>query len=158
MSAISTRQPAVTVEYDTKGTRTTKDFEADKVAAARRFYTAKLNAGKNPTVRGQAAADVAPANADAASDPEVQELADAVNNAAVGNTSPATLKIPGVDMTAKTRAYVAGLIIKRHGLDAGVTPRMVAETDKEYGHANPRQSEFMLKIAWHAARAILASP
>ena len=41
---ISNRMPAVKVEYDCRGKRTTKTFK--DAYAARRFYAAKLRAGK----------------------------------------------------------------------------------------------------------------
>ncbi|HJN09842.1 MAG TPA: hypothetical protein QF564_14230 [Pirellulaceae bacterium] len=46
---ISNRMPAVKVEYDCRGRRATKAF--DDAYTARRFYTNKLKAGKNPVVR-----------------------------------------------------------------------------------------------------------
>ncbi|GAB4143021.1 MAG: hypothetical protein Tsb009_13850 [Planctomycetaceae bacterium] len=58
---------------------------------------------------------------------------------------------PGV-RAMKTRPYMAGVIIAKHGLAAGVTKEMVEELDKEYGHANPAESLFCLHNAWHAAR------
>lgn len=58
---------------------------------------------------------------------------------------------PGV--TAKvTRPYLAGCIIARHGLEAGVTQAMVKELDELYGKPNAAESLFCLKNAWHAAR------
>lgn len=59
--------------------------------------------------------------------------------------------IPGVRAT-NTRPYIAGKIIAKHGLEAGVTKEMVAELDAEYGQANPRESQFCLRNAWHAVR------
>lgn len=50
MAAISTRQPAVAVEYDCKGVRKTKQFGTDAIAA-KRFYAAKLKAKKNPKIK-----------------------------------------------------------------------------------------------------------
>jgi hypothetical protein len=47
-TAISTRLPAVDVEYDARGKRTTKHFEDANEAKA--FYVAKEKAGKNPRV------------------------------------------------------------------------------------------------------------
>ena len=46
---ISNRMPAVRVEYDPNGQRTTKHF--DDAYEARRFYATKFKAGKNPTVK-----------------------------------------------------------------------------------------------------------
>jgi len=58
---------------------------------------------------------------------------------------------PGV-RAMKTRPYIAGKIIAKHGLAAGVTKEMVVELDAEYGHDNPAESLFCLRNAWHAAR------
>ena len=58
---------------------------------------------------------------------------------------------PGV-RAMKTRPYIAGVIIAKHGLAAGVTNEMVAELDEQYGHANPAESLFCLRNAWHSAR------
>ena len=49
MTGISRRMPAVRVEYDCRGERKSKRFE--NAYAARRFYAAKLKAGKNPVVK-----------------------------------------------------------------------------------------------------------
>ena len=46
--AISNRLPAVAVEYDKHGTRTVKQFA--NAHEAKRFYIAKLKAGKNPAL------------------------------------------------------------------------------------------------------------
>lgn len=48
MTAISTRMPAVAVEYDSGKRRVTKKFE--DAYEAKRFYIAKEAAGKNPKV------------------------------------------------------------------------------------------------------------
>ena len=64
---------------------------------------------------------------------------------------PEAPKVPGV-RAGRTRTYLAGLIIARHGIAAGVTDAMVAELDEEYGNANPRESQWCLKNAWHVAR------
>ncbi len=50
MTAISTRMPSVAVEYDCKGKRKTKEFGTDAYAA-KRFYQAKLKAGKHPCIK-----------------------------------------------------------------------------------------------------------
>ena len=52
-----------------------------------------------------------------------------------------------------SRPYLAGTIVRRHGLAAGVTPQMIKELDAAYGRPNPRESQFCLKNAWHAVRA-----
>lgn len=60
-------------------------------------------------------------------------------------------KAPGVAAKV-TRPYLAGQIIKKHGLAAGVTDAMVAELDAAYGRANPTESRYRLSEAWHVAR------
>lgn len=60
--------------------------------------------------------------------------------------------VPGV-RPMRSRPYYAGVVIKKYGLAAGVTPAMVAEVDAAYGEPNPRESQFCLRNAWHACRA-----
>lgn len=55
---ISTRLPDITVEYDLPGRnpdgsprRGIKEFRSTELGAARRLYTEKLAAGKNPKLR-----------------------------------------------------------------------------------------------------------
>lgn len=66
--------------------------------------------------------------------------------------TPKKPKAPGVQAKV-TRPYLAGQIIGKHGLAAGVTPAMVAELNEAYGKANDVESTFCLKNAWHACRA-----
>jgi outer membrane biosynthesis protein TonB len=51
-----------------------------------------------------------------------------------------------------TRPYLAGQIIAKYGLAAGVTDDMVSELDDAYGKVNPAESLFTLRNAWHAIR------
>lgn len=48
--------------------------------------------------------------------------------------------------------YLAGTIIAKYGLTAGVNPEMVAELDAVYGEANPAGSFGRLRNAWHVVR------
>lgn len=64
---------------------------------------------------------------------------------------PKAPSIPGVRET-KTRPYLAGVIIAKHGMDAGITEAMAAELDTAYGKKNPTESLFCLRNAWHAVR------
>ena len=66
--------------------------------------------------------------------------------------TPKKPKAPGVHAKV-TRPYLAGQIIREHGLAAGVTDAMVAELDEAYGKPNPIESRYRLKDAWHACRA-----
>jgi hypothetical protein len=138
---ISTRMPPVAIEYDygTKGERRTKHFEdANK---AKRFFAAKDRAGKNPTVL-KAEADAGGESAAVTNDakPAQPDTTEA--------KQPAT---PGVKRT-KTRPFLAGKIIAKHGHEVGVTDAMVAELDQMYGKANKAESQFCLRNAWHAIR------
>ena len=63
-------------------------------------------------------------------------------------------RVPGV-RPGRTRPYLAGQIIAKHGLAAGVTDAMVAELDAAYGKANASESRFCLKNAHHSARGYL---
>ena len=59
--------------------------------------------------------------------------------------------IPGVS-TTKGRPYYAGLVIAKHGLDAGVTEAMAHEVNALVGTGNTRESLFALRNAWHAIK------
>lgn len=89
-------------------------------------------------------------DADAA---EKKEKAAAEKKAAKEKAAAAKKKaaIPGVRATI-TRPFLAGQIIKKHGRKAGVTEAMVTELDEIYGKANPAESMFTLRNAWHAIR------
>lgn len=58
----------------------------------------------------------------------------------------------GVREGSRSRPYLAGIILKKHGIDSGVTEEMVAELDAAYGKPNPRESKFTLRNAWHCVR------
>lgn len=104
-------------------------------AAAKTPKTAPAKSPDKP-----AAAPVAPKPAKAAEKPTAAKQA------------PET--VPGVRPT-RTRPYLAGVIVAKHGLAAGITDAMVAELDKAYGKPNPRESAFCLKNAHHAARGFI---
>jgi hypothetical protein len=59
--------------------------------------------------------------------------------------------MPGV-RASRSRPYLAGIVIKKAGRDAGITDAMVAELDEAYGKPNPTESMFTLRNAWHAIR------
>lgn len=61
---------------------------------------------------------------------------------------------PGV-RNSRTRPFLAGVLIKKHGRKAGVTDEMVAELDEMYGKENPAESMFCLRNAWHAIRGFM---
>ena len=122
----------VAYDWGSKGKRVTKEF-AD-AAAADAFVAAKVKAGKNPAV--VTAAEAKAAAAKPAADPP----------------APKAPTVPGV-RAGRTRTYLAGTVVRKHGLAAGVTPAMVAELDTLYGKPNPTESRWCLKNAYHACRA-----
>jgi len=58
----------------------------------------------------------------------------------------------------KSMPYIAGTLIKKYGLEAGVTEAMVKEADAEAGRDNPHQTWFNLRNAFHAIRGYLGKP
>lgn len=52
-----------------------------------------------------------------------------------------------------TNPYVAGLILKKHGLDVGITDEMLLEFDTMRGRSNPAEARFVLANTWHAINA-----
>jgi hypothetical protein len=129
----------VQVEYDygSKGERRTKEFEDP--TKAKKFILAKERAGKNP---------------------KALDVEGAAASTSTGERQPKTKKqptdkkkdrVPGV-RPMRTRTYLAGTIIAKHGLAAGVTEEMVAELDAAYGKPNSSESQFCLKNAFHACR------
>jgi hypothetical protein len=143
MTAITTRLPAVAVEFDAaKGKRQTKKF-ADAYKA-RTFYTAQDKAGKNPKVTAGElpAEDAKPAKGKKAPAPAAESKAP---------------KTPGVAAGMKTRAGCAGAVVAKYGLAAGVTDAMIAEVDKAYGRPNPTESSICTRNAFHAITAYLTA-
>lgn len=67
---------------------------------------------------------------------------------------PAKPTIPGVRSMA-TRPYLAGKVIAKHGLEAGLTDEMTKELDELFGRANPTESEGRLAGGWHSIRGYL---
>lgn len=53
---------------------------------------------------------------------------------------------------APTRAYFAGVVLKKHGFANGITDAMVRELDKLYGKPSPRESRAMLRVGWNLCR------
>lgn len=58
----------------------------------------------------------------------------------------------------KSACYVAGKILKKHGLKKGITQQMVDEAAEEIGRKNPHQDWFNLRNAWQAIRAYIGQP
>lgn len=65
---------------------------------------------------------------------------------------PAKVKVP-----THTRPYLTGVVLKKHGLNSGVTPEMVKDLNKLYGVPNDRESAAQLKWAIHVLRGYVAA-
>lgn len=50
----------------------------------------------------------------------------------------------------KSRSYYAGVVIRKHGISAGINEAMVNELDKLYKKRNRKESMYRLRLAWHA--------
>ena len=143
MATATTNKPAGSVEYDCRGKRATKEFE--DANAAKRFYATKDKAGKNPkVVNPEAPPKKAKATKQDTTTPAKQAKPEA--KPVDKPTNP-----PGV-RKCRSKGYLAGLLVMRHGLDAGMTDAMVAELDELTGKPSPGQSRFDLAFAWHAVR------
>jgi len=70
-------------------------------------------------------------------------------------TAPAQPKTKGVLGGCKSRAYLAGKLLAATGLEGGVSPELVAKVDELYGKANPTQTGFDCRAAWHAINGYL---
>jgi hypothetical protein len=55
----------------------------------------------------------------------------------------------------ENRRYMAGIILREHGLDGGVTEDMIKEVDDKYGKSNMDASRKQLVDAWHALNGYL---
>lgn len=69
--------------------------------------------------------------------------------------APAQPKTKGVLGGCKSRAYLAGKLLAASGLEGGVSPELVAKVDELYGKANPTQTGFDCRAAWHAINGYL---
>ena len=81
-----------------------------------------------------------------------------VQAAPVATTTEATTAEPktkGVLGGCKSRAYLAGKLLAATGLGIGVSPELVAKVDELYGKANPTQTGFDCRAAWHAINGYL---
>ena len=70
-------------------------------------------------------------------------------------TTPAHPKTKGVAGGCKSRAYLAGKLLAAAGLEGGVSPELVAKVDELHGKANPTQTGFDCRAAWHAINGYL---
>jgi len=128
------------------------DAKADAKPTAAEKKAAKAKADKaTAAAEKKEAAATAKAEKDAAKAAKKEAKDEADKAKAAEAKAKKDAQVPGVRAT-RTRPYLAGMVVARHGLKAGVTPEMVAELDEEYGKVNPVESTWCLKSAWHAAR------
>jgi len=50
----------------------------------------------------------------------------------------------------RNRRYCAGIVLREHGLEEGITEEMIQEVDAMYGDSNMVASKSQLTDAWHA--------
>jgi hypothetical protein len=60
------------------------------------------------------------------------------------------IKKPDSVRILKSRSYCAGVVIRKHGISAGITEAMVNEVDKMHKKRNRQESMYRLRLAWHA--------
>lgn len=60
----------------------------------------------------------------------------------------------GVRQT-RSRSFLAGAILKKHGLVTEITQTMVDELNTAYGRANDAESFYTLRDAWHVVRGFV---
>ena len=173
MTAISDRIPEVSVEYDIPGGRRLRHFE--DAYEARRFYMAKDKEGKNPAVRkpqfeendmakkeqkpGKSQTDKKASGAPSRSKPR-KEVAGPQpkpksDKAATRDTKPAQptpeKKPMGVRL-GRTVPFLAGTVIRKHGMEGGVTPEMMREMAELRKSETAEEQKADLAWAWHAIR------
>jgi hypothetical protein len=68
---------------------------------------------------------------------------------------PAKVASKGGIRSIENRRYMAGIILREHGLDGGVTEGMIKEVDDKYGKSNMDASRKQLVDAWHALNGYL---
>lgn len=57
---------------------------------------------------------------------------------------------------SKSRPYLAGIVVKKLGIESGVTQKHVDELNKAYGKPNDHQSWFVMRNAWHSVRGYMS--
>jgi len=57
--------------------------------------------------------------------------------------------------SSPTRSFLAGVVLKRHGVETGVSEDMIQELNEMYGNQNDKQSENRLRLAWHVINGYL---
>jgi hypothetical protein len=141
----------IEVEYDCGDGRTSKPFT--DLYEARRFYVAKDKAGKHPHIRSSSAKEttMATTTKKAATKKSATKAKAAATKKATKDT--ATASGPAGVRPAMNRSYCAALVIKKHGLKAGVTEDMVKEVEALYGKPAPAGGIGWLTAAWHAINA-----
>lgn len=164
--------PAVSIEYDARGKRTTKSF--DDAYKARSFYAQKMKEGKQPavvagtleeqpeqatdaTTKREATGDSKPTRRPGKKTALADKQEETSTGTGNGQPKDATPTVPGVNLAHKGRNFYAGQLYAKHGLEAGVTDALVAELDKLVGKNNPVQSRFDLAASHAALRGFFAA-
>jgi len=94
--------------------------------------SAEKSAGKKPAKR-------------TAKDDKVEKAVSAIPKSESG---PDLGPTPGV-RSMRNRRFVAGIVIREKGLEAGITDEMIKLVDEQYGSPNPNVSKKTLVDGWH---------
>lgn len=118
--------------------------------------TKKTNTAKQQATATKAPKAKAPEATAGPAQPKAKRAkAQAATPKAKPEAAPAPPKTKGVLGGCKSRAYLAGKLLAAVGLEGGVTPELVAKVDELYGKANPTQTGFDCRAAWHAINGYL---
>jgi hypothetical protein len=152
-----------------KATKPPIEDEDDKpapVAAATETAAPKKKTAKAKPAAAAADADEVEEATKKPAEPKEAAPKKATKKAAAPKEPAAPRTRMGVTQ-ARARPYLAGIIIKKAvkaaGLTmkeiakVGVTQAMVQELDASYGKANPNESLFCLRNAWHAIRGAVTA-
>ena len=109
---------------------------------------AKVNADAQATVQQPTAAVEQPQEQALGTVVAAEPNVVIIGPAAVATASPKPTTLQGV-RPGKTAPYHAGTVIKKHGMEAGVTPEMCKELCDILGHTDPNAEKSVLAWAWH---------
>ena len=118
------------------------DAEARRVIVAKEYCEKNALAIKKKQDKKPDPPELNNAKTDEASLIDTEEELDPPNN--IKLTKPDGVRV------VKSRSYYAGIVIRKHGISAGITEEMVNELDKMYKKRNRQESMYRLRLAWHA--------
>lgn len=130
---------------------TKEQAKADKAAAAAKAKADK--AAGAAAAKAAKEADAAAAKAEKAATKAAAKAAETTKETPVA--APVVASKAGGVRYGESRPFVCGRVLAEYGVLGGVTDEMVAAVDGTYPEANPRESLFALRNAWHAIRGYM---